>query len=184
MIELGILGPVLIVLFMIFTEYSIFFLTEQKVETLSREAAQDAFADCRLITDPATRLACLNQVATNTEGILTHLMATAGYPNIAIGDYKIILTMWQVVNEAIVQGTPVVIGTLAGNSKYKASDFGPDPLGNGGNTNFIIETGGLFTCEIFYKQQASGNVPRSINFFGFNLSLPLLNNTIYTSGVA
>ncbi|MFH1799589.1 MAG: TadE family protein [Candidatus Omnitrophota bacterium] len=193
MIEVAILGPVLILLLMIFTEYSLFFLAGQKIETLSREAAQTAFHDCRGATDARERLVCLDRVANNTMEILTRVLATSSTP-VANGDFRIIMTSWQmnpavpteVIKTPPVAGTtnPVQRGALSGVSKYNnASDFDVASAG-GGNYNLIREIGGLFTCEIFYRHQASRSIPRSINFWDFTFSFPLLNNTIYAASAS
>jgi Flp pilus assembly protein TadG len=193
MIEVAMLGPILILLLMIFTEYALFFLAGQKIETLSREAAQTTFHDCRGSADARERLVCMERVADNTMEILTRVMATSTTP-VANGDFRIIMTSWQVnpavITEVIrtppVAGTtnPVQRGALPGVSRYNnASDFDV-AAGAGRNYNLVREVGGLFTCEIFYRHQASRSIPRSITFLDFTFSFPLLNNTIYAASVS
>ena len=189
MIELALLIPFLIFLLIIFTEYGLFFLTAQKIGTLSREAAQTAFQDCRDL-QATDRLTCMERVGNNTAGILVNMIS-----GVLPGDYKIILTSWQMVGVPPDPGmtpvsggkaNPFMTGGLAGVSKYNnASDFNKATASDP-NYNLIQEMEGLFSCEIFYKHRASdAGATRSITWwFGWEFSLPLLNNTIYSAGVS
>lgn len=186
MIEMAILGFFLILLVIIFTEYALFFLAAQKIEALGHETAQTAFYDCRLLTDAKERLVCLERVANNTKEILTRTLATSTPPTDR--DFRIILTSWEVIGGTVQRtpstsgsNNPVEVGILPAVSKYHGSaDFE-----NAAKYNLVKEINRIFTCEIFYRHQASNSgIRRSITFLDFTFSFPLLNNTIYTSSAS
>ncbi len=188
-LELAFLGFLLVLLILIFTEYALFFLSAQKIETLSREAAETAFHNCREQTDAAQRLACLDDVRHNTEQILRNVMRTSAGP-VEEQDFRIILTSWQLLGpegletvqrtpSAAPLSNPLESGTLAAATRF----LGGTEYWTAVET-LATQTRGSFSCEIFYRYRTSGGIVKPVNFFGIIFEPPLLNRTLYSENIS